>query len=421
MHASALLFVPWPLLGAVHLVLTAWNMRRFQASGASRPSPPEGNAPAARPVSPGEVPLPPEVSVVVPVRDEAGTLPACLAGLMAQDLTRVQVLVVDDGSTDGSAEVSRQAAEEQAGVQVLTASEPEAGWSGKAWACARGYEEAQGRWLVFLDGDVVLAPGALEAALTEAKAADMLIWAPRHPAGGHPLHTALAPLTEALALASLPLDAVEGLPDARLAWPLGACLVIERGAYQRAGGHAATSGTTAVALALGRAVKASGGRVRVRDAGPWAAHAGPRGASPGADAAEGAPPPAAAGRPGPVLEDLRRTLYPALGGAELPLLAGVALVLVLYVLPPLAAAVGWVAGWPGLATAGLLQTVLAIAGRAWQVVRLGQAPWTAPLVPLAAAAWVGLALASRGAWRQGGVAWKGRACPAPVAPQAGTR
>jgi hypothetical protein len=409
----------WPLLGAAHLVLTVWNMRRFQAGGAARAVPHEAEVAAPRPVALGEGPPPPEVSVVVPARDEAGTLPACLAGLLAQDLTRVEVLVVDDGSTDGTADAARQAAGGESRVKIVTASEPQAGWSGKAWACARGFEEAQGRWLVFLDSDVVLAPGALEAALTQAAGADMLVWAPRGSGGGHPLQAALSPLGEALALALLPLDLVEGHPDPRLAWPYGACLVVERGAYQRAGGHAAAPGATALALALGRGVKAAGGRVLVRDAGPWATQGGAGGTASGTEPSGDGPAPG--GGPATVLEGLRRTLYPALGGADQVLAVALTLVTVLYVLPPVAALVGWLAGWPGLAAAGLLQTLLAIAGRGWQVVRLRQALWTAPLAPVAAAAWVGLTLASRTAWRQGKVTWKGRACPAPVAPVAATR
>jgi hypothetical protein len=415
-HATALAFMTWPLLGAAHLVLTVWNMRRFQADAAV---PREVAVAPQRPVALGEGPPPPEVSVVVPARDEAGSLPACLAGLLAQDLTGVEVLVVDDGSTDGTADAARQAAGDEARVKVVTAPEPQAGWTGKAWACARGFEEARGRWLVFLDSDVVLAPGALEAALAQAAGADMLVWAPRGSAREHPVAATLAPMAEALALALLPLDVVEGHPEPRLVWPCGACLVVERGAYQRAGGHAASPGATALALALGRGVKASGGRVRVRDAGAWAVQGGGGSAATGTEPSGDGPPPS--GGPATVLAELRRTLYPALGGADPVMGVVLTLVVVLYVLPPVAALVGWLAGWPGLATAGLLQTVLAIAGRGWQVVRLRQAPWTAPLVPVAAAAWVGLTLASRTAWRQGKVTWKGRACPVPVAPVAVTR
>lgn len=427
----------WPLLGTTHLVLTVWNLRRFrgqapQPGGGSAPEPPDSAAAASggvergpaleqatAPGDPGlapvlatglggqepprgDAPPAPQISVVIPARDEAAGIGACIASVRAQDLPEVEVLIIDDGSTDGTADAARAAADEDPRVRVIATPEPEAGWSGQAWACARGYEEARGRWLVFLDADVTLAPGALQAALAAAEdaSATLVAWCPRE-AAGPPLQALASPLHQDLLLALAPLELLESHPDPRLAWPFAGCLLVERGSYLRAGGHAGTPAATATGLALTRAVKAAGGRVLLRDAGAGTV-TGPL-----------AGPPA-------VLEALRRRLYPALGGSDGPCFGLLAAVAVLYVLPPLAALVGWLAGWPGLATAGLLQTLLAIAGRALQVVQLGRAPWTAPLAPLAAGAWLGLVLMSRQAWRKGGVPWKGRACPAPVAPKAGT-
>src|SRR5688500_3522936 len=88
---------------------------------------------AARPVRPGT-----RVSVVVPARNEAERIEPCLLGLLA-DQGLHEVIVVDDGSTDGTAEVAGRA-----GAAVVAAPAPPPGWVGKPWALQCGLEAASG-------------------------------------------------------------------------------------------------------------------------------------------------------------------------------------------------------------------------------------------------------------------------------------
>jgi glycosyltransferase involved in cell wall biosynthesis len=100
------------------------------------------------------------VSVIVPVFNADKTLPACLMALRAQLGPRDELLVVDDGSTDRSAELARAVAAGDARVRML-AGEPHAG---VAAARNRGARAARGELLLFTDADATLAPGALERA-----------------------------------------------------------------------------------------------------------------------------------------------------------------------------------------------------------------------------------------------------------------
>jgi 4,4'-diaponeurosporenoate glycosyltransferase len=102
----------------------------------------------------------PTVSVVVPARDEEQTLPALLAALRGSTVPVVEVVVVDDGSADRTAEVARDG-----GARVLAAGAPPVGWTGKAWACHVGAGATTGDLLLFLDADTVLAPDALAGLL----------------------------------------------------------------------------------------------------------------------------------------------------------------------------------------------------------------------------------------------------------------
>src|SRR5437764_8209680 len=113
----------------------------------------------------------PEVSIIVPARNEQACLAACLQSLVAQKDVDFEILLVDDDSSDQT----RQIAATFAHVTVLSADPLPSRWSGKSNACFSAAKRAKGKWLLFTDADTVHAPEALAAAVQEAQAhnADM--------------------------------------------------------------------------------------------------------------------------------------------------------------------------------------------------------------------------------------------------------
>ncbi len=111
------------------------------------------------------VPATPEVSIIVPARNEEVCLGDCLTSLVAQTGVEFEIIVVDDGSTDRT----RAIAESFAGVRVLSPGPLPAGWTGKNNAVVAAAREARGEWLLFTDADTVHLPGSLARALAEAK------------------------------------------------------------------------------------------------------------------------------------------------------------------------------------------------------------------------------------------------------------
>jgi hypothetical protein len=105
----------------------------------------------------------PSVSVIIPARNEAHRLPTLLASLERLDSPVSEVLVVDDGSTDGTGEVARAAR-----CTVLRVEDPPTGWTGKNWAAWSGAKRTAGTWIAFVDADVDLEPHAIRIALAEA-------------------------------------------------------------------------------------------------------------------------------------------------------------------------------------------------------------------------------------------------------------
>ncbi len=141
-----------------------------------------GTFPRLEPRGPYAAPDPaPPVTVIVPARDEEATMEACLARLTAAEYPALEVVVVNDQSTDRTGEIARRVAARDPRVRVIDGVERPAGWTGKNWAIHQGSEAAAGAWLLIVDADTELEPRALPEAIAraEARGVDLLTVFPR--------------------------------------------------------------------------------------------------------------------------------------------------------------------------------------------------------------------------------------------------
>jgi chlorobactene glucosyltransferase len=104
-----------------------------------------------------DIPLenPPLVSVIVPARNEAHNIARCVSSILSATYPNLELIVVDDGSTDGTAQIAREAIEGDPRACVITCPPLPEGWFGKQWACATGAKVARGSVLQFTDADTV--------------------------------------------------------------------------------------------------------------------------------------------------------------------------------------------------------------------------------------------------------------------------
>jgi dolichol-phosphate mannosyltransferase len=212
------------------------------------------------PLRPGEAPPPVAISAVVPARDEERRLGPCLDGLMADgDLD--EVIVVDDESRDGTAELAAAR-----GASVLEGEALPPGWAGKAWALEQGLGAARNELVLFLDADARPRPGLARALAVALGDADLLSAGPRfvsRSAGERLLHPAL--------LATLvyrfgPSD-VEGFePSPARALANGQCLLVRRETLLDAGGWASVRRHLTEDVALARHLVAQDRRIAFVDA-----------------------------------------------------------------------------------------------------------------------------------------------------------
>jgi hypothetical protein len=184
------------------------------------------------------------VSVVVPARNEAGSLPRLLESLAKLEVRPWQVIVVDDGSTDGTADVARAL-----GAEVIEASEPPEGWLGKPWACHVGAETSTGTHLLFLDADTWLAPDALGRLVAAHDGGVLSV---------QPHHVTERPYEQMSAYFNV-VGLVGSSPDGMA---FGPCLLTTVGEYRRVGGHAAVRGEVIEDVRLAQLYRAEGLPVR---------------------------------------------------------------------------------------------------------------------------------------------------------------
>ncbi len=186
----------------------------------------------ARQLPPGAQRRAARVSVVVPARDEAASLPVLLASLAAELHVDDELIVVDDHSTDATMHLATAA-----GARVISAPPLPAGWAGKPHACHIGADRSANEVLVFLDADVRLARGTLDALVEQLE---------RHPdelVSLQPYHRAQRPHEQASVLFNVVALMGSGAftpwgerVPTRVAF--GPVVAVRRDAYDRAGGHA---------------------------------------------------------------------------------------------------------------------------------------------------------------------------------------
>lgn len=213
------------------------------------------------------------VAILVPARNEAANIPGCLDAALAQRSVPVEVVVIDDGSTDGTAAIVRAAAARDARVRLVEAPPLPPGWTGKVHACARLAEAAPAgcTHLLFIDADVRLAPDAAAALAGHAARTGiaMVSGVPRQEirSFGEAL---TVPAINLLLLGYLPAvgRAFTRRPD--LAAACGQLILADRAAYEAVGGHGAVRGVLHDGLALARRFRAEGHRTEIVDGAPLA-------------------------------------------------------------------------------------------------------------------------------------------------------
>lgn len=333
------------------------------------------------------------VSVLLPARNEAARITPTLRSLLAQEgLPDMEILILDDGSTDGTGDVVRQVVGTDPRVKVIDGPDdlPPAGWLGKSWACHRLAQEATGSVLVFIDADVQLSSRAIASTIHQMRSGGLDLLSP------YPRQVAITPaerITQPLVVWSwvtaLPIRITERSHYPSMAAAVGQFLVVDARAYRISGGHAAIADLILEDVGVLRALKRAG--------------------------FQGAPADGSA-----VASCRMYTSWPeiydgytkSVWSAVQPSPVAYALVSVMalaYVAPPIFAILG-----PGRAARawGIAGYASGVLGRYVVARRTGERVWPDVLAqPASVATFAGLILASLRRHRAGTITWRGRPLP----------
>lgn len=199
----------------------------------------------ARPVPATRPAVALDCTVIIPARNEQDSLPHLLASLRRQTVRPAQVLVIDDQSEDRTAAIARA----EPGVTLVEGRPVPPGWTGKAWACHQAVDLAQGATLIFLDADVVLEPGGLEALLGEHRERGGLVSVQPY----HRMERAYERLSALFNLIGfMGIGSASPGRDAVSRGAFGPIIITDRTDYDRSGGHEAVRGEIVEDIALAR-------------------------------------------------------------------------------------------------------------------------------------------------------------------------
>lgn len=347
------------------------------------------------PVPPQRGPEPP-VAAIVPARNEAKLIARTLASLAAQEYAGAfRIVVVDDDSRDGTADVARGMAAKDGRIDVVAARTRPDGWGGKIWAMAEGVHRAgeiapDAAFLWFTDADIVHGPATLArlVARAEAKGCDLVSLMVR-------LHCRsswerlLIPAFVFFFQMLYPFRRVND-PERREAAAAGGSMLLRSAALGRIGGLAAIKDALIDDCALARAVKDSGGAV-------WLGLSWDDVSIRPYDGLSG------------VWSVVARTAFDQLGYSGWALAGTVAAMLLVFVVPPVVAITILAHGEVAALVIALLAWFMMAAAEAPTLRLYGLKAWHGIVLPVAALLYTGMTIDSAVRhWLGRGGSWKGR-------------
>ncbi|HLI70921.1 MAG TPA: glycosyltransferase family 2 protein [Ktedonobacteraceae bacterium] len=243
-------------------ILTITALVAFWQSYRTRKSIREARKPEAVPLPE----MPPRVSIIVPMRNEAAHLDTCLASLCAQDYPNFEIIVIDDASSDATPQLLARWIKRDPRVRAYRVNHLPDGWAGKTHAMHTGVMLTDGEWLLFTDADTCHSPQALRIMMGHAldNQVDMLSLMPNVMTLGGPIMPLLWPIT-AILLASRLTPAEVRDPASSRAFGFGQYTLLRRKSYLASGGYDAPGmrATAVDDLALAVHIKRAGWQIEL--------------------------------------------------------------------------------------------------------------------------------------------------------------
>jgi chlorobactene glucosyltransferase len=206
---------------------------------------------------------PPLVTVIVPARNEAHNIDRCVTSILSTTYPKLEVVVIDDSSTDGTAEVARKAAGGDPRARIVRNAPLPDGWFGKQWACATGAKVAHGEILQFTDADTVHGRDLVTRSVNAMRRcyADLFSVACHQKLGGFWEKVIQPQIFTILSMRYGGTESVNQSKRVSNKIAAGSCIFVKRASYDAIGGHGAVRSSVAEDLLLAQRFFAGGKRV----------------------------------------------------------------------------------------------------------------------------------------------------------------
>lgn len=211
-----------------------------------------------------QMPLPIQVAVLIPARNESSVIAHTVSAFLQQDYPHFELFILDDHSTDGTGDLARQAAQADPRVQILQGADLPNAWMGKPYACHQLAQASSADWLIFTDADTQWSPSALSALVYQLQhtQADLLTVWPRQITHSW-AERLVVPLMMMVIMAYLPILMTHYSRFAIFAAANGQCMAWRRSLYERIGGHTLVANNVLDDVTLARYAKQAGARLRM--------------------------------------------------------------------------------------------------------------------------------------------------------------
>ena len=212
-----------------------------------------------------DIPLenPPLVSVIVPARNEAHNIARCVTSILSTTYPNLELIVVDDSSTDGTAQIAREAAQRDPRARFITSPPLPEGWFGKQWACATGAKVANGSVLQFTDADTVHGADLVTRSMNAMRRtrAQLFSVAGRQELGGFWEKVIQPQIFTILSMRYGGTESITQSTNVRDKIASGQCIFVTHDSYNAIGGHASVRTSVAEDMMLAQRFFAARKRV----------------------------------------------------------------------------------------------------------------------------------------------------------------
>ena len=202
----------------------------------------------------------PKISIIIPARNEADTIEPAIETRLQDDYSNLEIILIDDRSTDGTSEIIDRIAAKDNRVKAIHISELPFGWLGKQYALNQGVKLATGDWFLFSDADVKVKPGTLNLVMgyCAVNKLDHLAIFPEMPPTNFLLDTLLSVFVRFLCIGGRIWAVEDGKSGAAVG--SGSFNLIRRSAYEKTRGFEWLRLETIDDVGLGKMLKESGAR-----------------------------------------------------------------------------------------------------------------------------------------------------------------